>query len=643
MAGPLAVLLTAAPALADDGGAIYRERCAVCHGANGRGDGAAAGLLEPRPRDFTTGRYKFRSTPTGTLPALADVVATTSRGLRGTSMPGFADLLAPQAMDAVARYVLALAPPDARHALPLSLPAGARDAPPLRLPAKARGDGAALFERAGCGECHGADGRSSAWRTAVAAPWGGRPATRLDEPWTFRGGSDEETIARRILTGLDGTAMPAYAGALSVSEARAVARHVRTLARPPIWEEPDPARVATAGIAADPRERGRYLVHAMQCPLCHTPISAETGAYDTRYFLAGGMRVSAWPWGVWYSRNLTPDGVTGLGEWSEAAIVAAVTRGVRPDGRRLDPMAMPWPWFSHLSDSDARAIAAYLRSLPPVTNSVPRPEVFPVVERVGGKLAALVGAEASVAFWGGNATHSPDLGDVVTPGRRRVARALGSATLALSLSAITYGLLRRRGVPWRRRAALVAGVGALAAWGALSAWPPFALLSPAQTTRWLFLGTPGLPPSLSGAPRALAARGEYLATVAPCGLCHTPADAFAGFLTGRTLAGGMDARWRVYGRVVSSNLTPHPDGIAGVDDAALLRAMSSGVARDGRPLHWQAMPWDLTSNWSEEDRRAILAYLRALPPVPGRVPEPRPPSPDDPVADTFGFGDRAIR
>jgi cbb3-type cytochrome c oxidase subunit III len=631
MAGPLAVLLAAAPSTADDGGRIYRERCAVCHGADGRGDGAAAGLLEPRPRDFTTGRYKFRSTPTGTLPTLADVVATTSRGLRGTSMPGFADLLAPPAIDAVARYVLALAPP------------GARDASPLPLPAQARGDGAALFERAGCGTCHGADGRGSPWRTAGAEPWGGRPATRLDEPWAFRGGSDEEAIARRILTGLDGTAMPAYADALSAAEARAVARHVRRLARPPIWEEPDPARVATAGMVADPRERGRYLVRAMQCPLCHTPISAETGAYDTRHFLAGGMRVSAWPWGVWYSRNLTPDRATGLGDWSEAAIVAAVTRGVRPDGRRLDPMAMPWPWFSRLRDSDARAIAAYLRSLPPIPNPVPRPDVFPVVERVGGKLAALVGAEASVAFWGGNAARAPVPGDVVAPGRRHLARALGWATLVPSLGAIAYALGRRRAVPRRRRVALVAGVGALAAWGLLGAWPPLALLSPAQTARWLFLGAPGLPPSLSGAPRALAARGEYLATVAPCGLCHTPADAFAGFLTGRTLAGGMDARWRVYGRVVSSNLTPHPDGIAGVDDAALLRAMSSGVGRDGRPLHWQAMPWDLTSNWSEEDRRAILAYLRTLPPVPGRMPEPRPPSLDDPVADTFGFGDRAIR
>jgi mono/diheme cytochrome c family protein len=630
MAVSLALLLTAVPAAAD-GGAVYRARCAVCHGVDGRGDGPAAGLLSPRPRDFTTGRYKFRSTPTGSLPALEDVVATTARGLRGTSMPGFADLLAPAELEAVARHVLAFAPPAARRAAALPLPP------------EARGDGAALFERAGCVECHGTDGRGSAWRTAGVPPWGGRPATRLDEPWTFRGGSDEDAVAVRILTGLDGTAMPAYAGVLDGAEARALARHVRTLARPPIWDERDPARVAAAGIATDPRERGRYLVHAMQCPLCHTPISAETGAYDTRHFLAGGMRVSAWPWGVWFSRNLTPDRATGLGDWSEDAIIAAITRGVRPDGRRLDPMAMPWPWFSRLGAADARAIAAYLRSLPPTPNAVPPPEPVPFIERVGGKLAALGGAEAAIAFWGGNAARTPDLGDVTTPARRRAARALGWATLTLPLGAIALALGRRRARRSPRRLALAGGVAALAAWGALGAWPPLALLSPEQATRWLFLGTPGLPASLAGAPRALAARGEYLATIAPCGLCHTPADAFAGFLTGRTLAGGMDARWRVYGRVVSSNLTPHADGIGGADDAGLLRAMSSGVGRDGRALHWQAMPWDLTSNWSEEDRRAMLAYLRALPPVPGRVPPPRPPAADDPVADTFSFGDEARR
>jgi cytochrome c553 len=154
-------------------------------------------------------------------------------------------------------------------------------------------------------------------------------------------------------------------------------------------------------------------------------------------------------------------------------------------------------------------------------------------------------------------------------------------------------------------------------------------------------GSPSLPDRLQGAERALAARGEYIATIAPCGLCHTPASPFVGFLTSRTLGGGMEARWRVYGSVVSTNLTPHPDGLRG--DASVLRALSSGLGHDGRTMHWQAMPWDILSNWSEEDRRALVAYFKTLPPVPGRVPPPRAPEPGDLAADTFYFGDAARR
>jgi hypothetical protein len=105
----------------------------------------------------------------------------------------------------------------------------------------------------------------------------------------------------------------------------------------------------------------------------------------------------------------------------------------------------------------------------------------------------------------------------------------------------------------------------------------------------------------------------------------------------------MAARWRVYGHAVSSNLTPHADGVGGASNDALLRSMTRGTGRDGRALHWQAMPWDLTSKWSKDDRRAMVAYLRALPPVPGRVPAPRPPRAEDPAAYTFDFGDHAIR
>jgi mono/diheme cytochrome c family protein len=628
----LAGMLALAPGEAASGEArLYRDHCAVCHGAEGRGDGPAAGMLSPRPRDFTLGRYKFRSTPAGPPPGVEDVARTIRVGLPGTSMPGYAVLLAPDEIERLARHVLGFAPP----ASPGSR-AGVASAPLRTGPV--RQSGRALYAAAGCGQCHGEDGRGGQWSPPREGPGRERGPADLTEPWAFRGGSDEESIARRILHGIDGSAMPAHAGSLSPDEAREIARHVRSLGRAPIWEERDPVRIATAGVVSTPEERGRYLVHAMQCPLCHTPISAETGAYDTVYFLAGGMRVSAYPWGVWYSRNLTPDDATGLGRWSEAEIVEAITRGVSRDGRRLDPMAMPWPWFSRLRPSDAAAIAAYLRSLPPVANRVPDARHVSVGERAGGALLALLGAEAAVEFWGGNAALRPADGEIpVRPGRRLAACVAGWSVAALAIGLLALGVMRHR------RWLLAAGAVVLVGWVALGAWPPSGLMSPEMTARWLFLGAPALPGSLQGAERALAERGEYLATIAPCGLCHTPASAFTGFLTGRWLGGGMEARWRVYGRAVSTNLTPHAGGgIANVDDGRLLRAMQGGIGIDGRRMHWQAMPWDIVSNWSEEDLRAMLAYFRALPPVPGRAPAPRGPRPQDPPADTFVFGD-AIR
>jgi cytochrome c553 len=308
---------------------------------------------------------------------------------------------------------------------------------------------------------------------------------------------------------------------------------------------------------------------------------------------------------------------------------------VARDGRRLDAMAMPWPWFSRLTPADATAIAAYLRALPPIANAVPDAAPPGWAERAGGKLLALGGLPVAVEFWGGNAADDPTLrGAVPVPAPwRRAALALGWGALGL----VVLGLLAGR----RRRVKAVALAG-LAGWLALAAWPPLGPMSPEWTVRWLLAGTPALPERLAGAERALAARGEYLATIAPCGLCHTPVSPFAGFLTGRTLAGGMQARWRVYGRAVASNLTAGPGGLH-ASDAVVLRAMTSGIRSDGGRMHWQAMPWDIVSNWSEEDRRAMLAYLRALPPVTGRTPPARPPEPGDPAADSFYFGDAAAR
>ena len=76
--------------------------------------------------------------------------------------------------------------------------------------------------------------------------------------------------------------------------------------------------------------------------------------------------------GVFHGPNLTPDDETGLGRWSEADIVRAIQTGARPDGRILAPI-MPWHAFAEMTKADAMAVAAFLKSLPPVSNKVPGP------------------------------------------------------------------------------------------------------------------------------------------------------------------------------------------------------------------------------------------------------------------------------
>ena len=68
---------------------IYIQRCSFCHGLLGDGNGPAADYLDPRPRDFTLGIYKFRTTESGELPTDSDLFRTVSRGLSGTAMHAF--------------------------------------------------------------------------------------------------------------------------------------------------------------------------------------------------------------------------------------------------------------------------------------------------------------------------------------------------------------------------------------------------------------------------------------------------------------------------------------------------------------------------------------------------------------------------
>jgi mono/diheme cytochrome c family protein len=118
-----------------------------------------------------------------------------------------------------------------------------------------------------------------------------------------------------------------------------------------------PAALAQASLA----ERGAYLVRAADCAPCHSP----PGRPD----FSGG-RAFHLPSGTVYSANITPDPAHGIGAWSDAEFVRAVKHGVRRDGQRLYP-AMPYTSFAGMTDADALAIRAYLKTIPAVAAPEP--------------------------------------------------------------------------------------------------------------------------------------------------------------------------------------------------------------------------------------------------------------------------------
>ena len=127
---------------------------------------------------------------------------------------------------------------------------------------------------------------------------------------------------------------------------------------------------AVAGEAAPNLARGEYLVRIMDCGGCHTT-GVLLGQPDPARFLAGsevGFEIPGL--GIFYPPNLTSHPEDGIGRWSEADIVTVLHTGVRPDGRQLAP-AMPWRSYAAITDDDAEALAAFLKSLPPVAGPAP--------------------------------------------------------------------------------------------------------------------------------------------------------------------------------------------------------------------------------------------------------------------------------
>ncbi len=192
---------------------MYERKCAGCHGDKGDGKGAAAELLVPAPRDFTSGLYKVRSSMNKT-PSDQDIFNVITHGMPGTSMPAW-DVLPDKDRWNLVAYVKSFAGDKLKEApkkVELPKEVSSSEASIKR--------GKEMFEAIECHKCHGTEGRADGpSRAELKDEWGHPTApANLTKRWNFRGGASRTDIATRIAVGVLGTPMPAFLDAVEKPE-----------------------------------------------------------------------------------------------------------------------------------------------------------------------------------------------------------------------------------------------------------------------------------------------------------------------------------------------------------------------------------------------------------------------------------------
>lgn len=228
--------------------ALYDRECAVCHGTTGQGDGTASYLLNPKPRDFTKGLFKVRTTPSGQLPTDADLLAVLERGMPGSAMPSFAHLTADeknQLLSVIKSFSQTFA--ERQPASGITPPA----APAKSDAIVARGK--EVFAQMQCAACHGETGKGDGPSSlALLDDWGNPIRPNDFTRGVYKGGSRDEDIYLRFRTGMTGTPMPSYDGLLKDDDIYAVVQYVKSLAgNAPETTQPKRESLTAAKVAGD--------------------------------------------------------------------------------------------------------------------------------------------------------------------------------------------------------------------------------------------------------------------------------------------------------------------------------------------------------------------------------------------------------
>ena len=210
---------------------VYQRNCVMCHGKSGDGRGEMGLTVQPRPRDFRKGLFKFRSTPDGFLPRAEDLKRTIRHGLSGTAMPTF-EKLPERDVQNVIEYIKTFSPrwqKAENFSAPIEVPrppAWFANAGQLKVRIE---KGKVLFTTA-CASCHGERGDGKGPAATQLEDSSGQPCIPGDlRQRTLRCGPEKTDLYRVLSTGLSGTPMPSFAEAFTPEQRWEIIAYVKSL------------------------------------------------------------------------------------------------------------------------------------------------------------------------------------------------------------------------------------------------------------------------------------------------------------------------------------------------------------------------------------------------------------------------------